>query len=166
MELALPSGTVISVPVCFRFFERWQGKPICDDYGHKAVLDMNGEPLFAELAILRLIQAGGWQAVWIDTYGKRFLQSLPQSRRSPSCDLPAHAAKLLGQANADQKWHKGCPDVLAWSEGSYLFVEAKRRGRDAILKTQLHWLESARAVVPLDSILIFEWDVSEAKSVR
>ena len=162
LELLLPSGRVVSIAACFRCFKLWRGTPIRDTYGGKAVLDYNGEPLFAELAILRLIQDNGWQGAWIDTYRKRFRQSLPPH----FCDLPPHAQDFLDKANQGRKWRSGCSDVLAWSDGRYLFVEAKRRGQDAIRDTQREWLESAlNSGLPLESFLIFEWGISDAKPI-
>ncbi len=156
----LPSGMVVPVATCFRHFKLWRGSPILDTYGGKAVLDYNGEPLFAELAILRLIQEGGWQGVWIDTFRQKFRQSLPPH----SCDLPPRAQSFLDQANQGRKWRSGCSDVLAWDDGRYLFVEAKHKGKDRIRKTQREWLESAlNSGVPLESFLIFEWSISDAR---
>jgi len=37
-------------------FPKWQGAPILDTYGGKAVLDYHGEPVFAELFTLRMLQ--------------------------------------------------------------------------------------------------------------
>lgn len=154
MELRLPSGRIVAVSTCFHHFKPWQGAPIPDTYGGKAVLDSNGDPLFAELAILRLIQAGGWQGAWIDTYRRKFRQSLPPHL----CNPPPHVQGFLCKANAGREWRSGCPDVLAWSEGEYVFVEAKHKGRDRIGKRQKEWLESAiNSGLPLESYLIFEW---------
>jgi hypothetical protein len=156
IELSLPSSRVVSISTCFHCFKLWQGDPLQDTYGGKAILDCNGEPLFAELAILRMLQASGWQGVWIDTYRRKFRQFLPPH----SCDLPPHAQDFLSRAKAGQRWHSGCPDVLAWNDASYLFVEAKRSRKDSIRKTQLRWLESALTTLPLELFLVFEWAVS------
>jgi hypothetical protein len=153
----LPSGRTVSIARCFHEFKLWEGPPLPDTYGRKAVLDSDGEPLFAELAILRLIEREGWQGVWIDTYRRNFRQSL--SRHSGN--LPPHAASFLETANNGRKWRSGCPDVLAWRDSEYLFVEAKRRSKDAIRDTQRKWLEAAlNSGIPLETFLILEWDIS------
>jgi len=126
-----------------------------DSYGHKPVLDYNGQPLFAELNILRLLQASGWEGVWIDTYRKKFRQSWPHF-----CDLPPQVHDFLGKANQDRKWPRGCWDVLAWSGGEYLFVEAKRRSKDRIPRAQKEWLESAlTAGLRLENFAVCEWEI-------
>ncbi|HEV2233968.1 MAG TPA: hypothetical protein VGV68_11245 [Terriglobia bacterium] len=160
LDVLLPSGRIVSIARCFHEFKRWQGLPTPDTYGGKAVLDSNGEPLFAELAILRLIQEEGWQGVWIDTFRRKFRQYLPPH----FCALPPHAASFLERANQGREWPGGCWDVLSWSDGRYLFVEAKRRGKDAILDTQSEWLESVLdSGIPVDWFQIFEWGISDAK---
>jgi hypothetical protein len=158
VKVQLPSGTSASIPACFSRFELWHGTPIQDTYGKKAVLDWKGEPLFAELVILRLIHAEGWEGVWIDTYRKKFRQFMPPH----SCGLPEHAQAFLDRVNAGRKWPAGCPDVLAWGEGQYFFVEVKRKRRDRIRKTQLVWLESALATrMPIESFLVLEWEIAD-----
>jgi hypothetical protein len=150
----------VSLAVCFDNFKLWKGQSIPDTYGGKAVLDCHGEPLFAELAILRLIQTQGWQGVWADTYRQKFRQFMPPR----SCGLPEHAQAFLDRVNVRRKWPAGCPDVLAWGEGQYLFVEAKQKRKDRIRKTQLVWLESAlNSGLPLECFLIFEWGILDAK---
>jgi hypothetical protein len=161
--MQLPSGRALSIPACFSRFELWHDAPIQDTYGGKAVLDWKGEPLFAELVILRLIEEGGWQGVWVDTYRRRFRQSLPPG----FCSLPRHAESFLEKANGGREWRRGCFDVFAWGDGRYLFVESKRKGHDAINAHQKEWLESALdSGVSLESLLIFEWDISDAKPPR
>ena len=46
---------------CFPRFRAWTGEPITDTYNGKAVLELAGKPLFAELVILRLLEREGWQ---------------------------------------------------------------------------------------------------------
>jgi hypothetical protein len=47
------SGEAVHVHKCSLAFARWKGQPLQDDYGGKTIVDVNGEPLFAELAIVR-----------------------------------------------------------------------------------------------------------------
>jgi len=163
ITLTLPSNRKISIPACFHNFNRWEGPPIADTYGGKAVIDCDGEPLFAELAILRLIQAKGWDGIWIDTYRRKFRQHLPPH----SCELPAHAQAVLDRASGGRKWRPGCFDVFGWKDGRYLFAEAKRKGKDAIRQTQLNWLESALdSGLPLESFVIFEWGILDKEKAE
>jgi len=52
---------IVSVPKAVAVFQQWSGPPVADNYGGKAALDYAGEPLFAELVILRQFQSAGWR---------------------------------------------------------------------------------------------------------
>jgi len=58
-------------------FKKWRGNTIKDNYNGKAVIDFQGEPLFAELAVLRLYQQKGWNGVWVGCYRKKFRANVP-----------------------------------------------------------------------------------------
>jgi len=133
----------------------WCGPPIADDYGGKAVLDYFGEPLFAELVILRHFEAVGWRGVWVDTYRRRTRVSL-----TDDLPLPTERRELLDRVADRAGMPHGCFDVFAWSESGVAFAEAKRSGRDRIRTSQVRWLSAALDVgVPLDSFLVVEWSV-------
>jgi hypothetical protein len=78
-----------------------------------------------------------------------------------SCDLPSHAQRLYERiCRANSGKTSGCFDIFAWRKRAYLFVESKRKSQDSIQATQKAWIEAAlRSEVPLDSLLICEWDV-------
>ncbi len=139
--------------VCFRL---WKGSPIADTYGNKAILDCDGEPVFAELAILRSLQKEGFDGVWVDGFRKCFRRS-----RSEDCILPPHASEFFDSiVRANDGKRAGCWDMFAWKDGEYLFVEPKRRDRDRMRDTQVKWLQAAlRAGVALSSFRICEWDI-------
>src|ERR1700722_17421919 len=55
----------------------WTGEPI-DTYGGKAVLDCEGTPAFAELALAAFLRRHGVDgAVWVDSYRKCFRDAMP-----------------------------------------------------------------------------------------
>lgn len=140
-------------------FKPWGGKPIADTYGGKAVLDWRDEPVFAELAIVRTLQGEGFDAVWIDGYRNRFMQSISEERT-----LPEHAQALLDRVISFNDDHRqGCWDVLAWKDESYLFAEAKRKGKDHIRESQVRWLEAAlQAGMDISNFRICEWDIAQS----
>ncbi len=68
-RIVLPrSGRVIDVPKATPAFASWRGVPIPNTYGRKPVLDVDGEPCFAEIATLRALEGVGWEGVWIDSF--------------------------------------------------------------------------------------------------
>jgi hypothetical protein len=162
IELTLPSGKSVAVPRCSYLFTLWRGRPILRTHGPKAVLDSEGEPVYAELAILRVLERAGWDGVWVDTWRRKFRRSMPPDH----CELPRGPQELyrrICQANGGEI--SGCFDVFAWKATSFLFVESKRKSQDSIKPTQIAWVEAALDCgVPLDSLLVCEWDLGAAKT--
>jgi hypothetical protein len=156
LSLGLPSGDSVNIPRCEYLFRRWEGKPIRDTYGGKALIEFDRKPVFAELAILGTLRRAGWDGVWVDTYRRKFRRGLPPD----CCELPSPARRLYDRIRkANNSKISGCFDVFAWKGKSYLFVESKRRSKDSIQVTQKAWIEAVlHAGVPLDSLLICEWD--------
>lgn len=71
----------------------WRGGQIKNDYNGKAVLDYNGQPLFGELAVLKQYNRDGYDGVWIDNYGKKYRQNLPEIDNG--VDLPESINKRM-----------------------------------------------------------------------
>jgi hypothetical protein len=116
-------STVVGVPKTLPTFATWRGPSIPNTYGGKVVLEFAGEPLFAELVILRHFQREGWQGAWIDTYRRRTLSGIDQVSEIP----PGPRARLTaisGHAGSSS----GCFDVYVWRGDTFMFAEAKRLG--------------------------------------
>ena len=61
-KIKLASGKTVHVPKCITTFDAWRGKPV-PRYGGKALLALNGKPLFAELGVLRMLEKDGWRGL-------------------------------------------------------------------------------------------------------
>jgi hypothetical protein len=164
-----PPGTV-EIRWCFPRFRPWTGEPISYTYGGKAVLDLAGEPLFAELVILRLLEREGWQGVWVDTYHGKFRIGLP--RVVEPVGLPAEQARRFAVISSvldperftsrPDRVPRGTWDVFAWRGDEVLFVESKRGKRDRMHDHQWVWLAAAlRAGLPPEAFLIVERDLAQ-----
>jgi hypothetical protein len=137
-------------------FDAWSGPPIHDTYDGKTVVNLHGEALFAELAILYLVENDGFEGVWVDTYRNRFLHSMAQE----GCTLPQWVEEKYEEIAAANGSKSGSGDVLAWRGDNVLFVECKRKGKDRIRSSQERWLAAAMKVgVGADSFVIYEWDL-------
>jgi hypothetical protein len=123
------------------------------------VLDWQGKPVFAELAILRAFEEQGWQGVWVDSFGRlEFRTELPE--RSAPIELPESAEWLYARIAAASGGSRGCWDVFAWCGSEVAFAESKLRGKDKIHDGQLRWLAAALDVgVPMDAFSLVEWRV-------
>jgi len=158
-KIKLPSGKEVGIRKLQLYFNVWKGETIKDSYGGKTVIDCDGEPLFAELAVLRTLQKEGWQGAWVDSYRKKFRVGLPGVVES--IDLPEKPKKLFDDIYAKVGGFKGCWDVFVWKNDDYLFLELKRESRDRIRDSQIKWLEAALGLgVTSDSFAILEWILS------
>ena len=141
---SLSSGEQVSIQKYFLTFDPWEGAPIPNTYNGKAVIDWKGEPVFAELGILRLFQSQGWEGVWVDSYRRKFRVGLPDVVEP--VELPETQEKLIEAIRASTDREGGCWDVLLWQGDTTLFLELKRQRRDKIQPTQVAWLEHALAL--------------------
>jgi hypothetical protein len=152
-EFRIAELQTVGVPKATPVFQPWRGSPLSDTYGGKPVLEFGGEPLFAELVILRHFQLSGWQGVWFDTYRNRTLIGLDVPG-----ELPPGPRSLLSRIFEQAGSSGGCFDVIAWRDEVVAFAEAKQAGRDRVRETQIRWVAAALAVgVPLASLLVVEW---------
>ncbi len=138
---SLPSGEQISIPKYFLRFKQWVGDSIPNTYNNKAVIDWNGEPVFAELAVLRLFQSNGWNGVWVDSYRRKYRVGLPDVVEP--VDLPSKQADLVSDLRRQTGRFGGCWDVLVWKGSKTVFLELKRQKKDAIQNSQIEWLAAA-----------------------
>lgn len=161
-RIVLPrSGRVIEVPKSTPTFASWRGAPLPSAYGRKPVLDVDGEPCFAEIAILRALERDGWAGVWIDSYRQKLWRD---SRCASPAILPSAQVELLARIRvANDGRRGGAWDVFAWQDDQVTVAESKLSGRDRIRATQLAWLEAALACgVRGDAVQIVEWTLSSA----
>lgn len=150
----------ISVAIATPVFKPWVGKPPGDSYGSKPIVDYNGTPAFAELALLSALKDSGWGGVWIDTYRNRMLQRYwPLEVVTELPDGPRELLRSIEQNDALAKpW-----DLFCWSPKGFLFVECKRKGRDKIRPSQIRFLQSAVAQnVPAAAFMVAEWSLGNA----
>ena len=156
-EFRLSSGNIVLLSKATPTFRRWRSNLPPDTYGNKPIVDINGEPLFAELAILRLFQSEGWQGVWIDTYRNRKRVAVNQY-----ADLPLDKDSLLQRIYKIAGTRSGCFDVFCWKDDLVLFAESKWKGHDRIRPTQVRWLTAAlENGLPVEVFLIVEWSLEE-----
>jgi hypothetical protein len=161
-------GQIYSVPGVSLEFVKWDGLAIANTFGGKPLIDYEGKPMFAELAIQRMAVAGGWSARWVETYASKsdspyFFTDwldvpLPKQIVAPLEDLPQQEllARVWGENN---KSFSGCWDVIAWKGSRTLFLESKRKKKDSVRGTQLRWLRAGLAAgLKPENFLIVQWD--------
>ncbi len=120
----------------FEFFT-YEKLPEFDNYGGKIILDFNGEPVFAELMILRILEKKNFNGVWVDTYGNRFLTTLntPTKRQNVNQKIINIIDKIY-RIKGGRK--SGCFDVVAVNDANeFIFCELKRGKKDKIRPSQI-----------------------------
>lgn len=165
------------VPAVFVRFPRWSGEPFLDDFGKKsaAMVELDGEHLFAELAVLRLLEKQGWSGRWVNTYSARgevwkYLTEWRDVPRAEQRNRPIEEAEprqLLAKVAGlnKPKRYAGCWDVFAWRGSDFLFLQVKRTtptARGEVSREQEEWLRSALYLgdprISLRSFCFVQWD--------
>lgn len=161
MNVSLPSGAIIELPVCHPTFSKWLGELPNFDFGKKPLVDYKGKGIFAELAILGLLIESGWNGIWVETYGGiHFLKDMPTSWKllSHKISIPSDKEALLRNI-----WKTGkttaCFDIFAWKGDEILFCEDKHKGKDKLTNAQTKFIEGALSCgIPAESLMIVEWE--------
>jgi hypothetical protein len=178
VPIVLPAGRMIhTVPCVFMRFPRWNGAPFVDDFGKKsaAMVELDGEHLFVELAVLRLLEKHGWAGRWVNTYGGggevwKYLTEWKDVPRAEQRNRPiedAEPRQLLARIAGFNKprRYRGCWDTFAWREAEFAFVECRKtspRDKDVVSKEQEEWLRSAVYIgdrrISEESFCFVQWD--------
>ena len=160
---SLSSGAKIPIRKYFLEFNAWKGAPIPNTYNGKAVIDWNGEPVFAELAVLRLFQAHGWNGAWVDSYRRKFRVGLPDVAEPTS--LPRVQTDLIEMLREKTGRFGGCWDVVVWKNDVMRFLELKRLKKDAVQDTQVEWLAAGLdSGLSADNFALVEGDIVPAEA--
>jgi hypothetical protein len=161
-------GVKYTLPATTLVFKQWKGELIKNTFGGKPLIDYEGVPMFAELAIQRISIKAGWMSRWIETYASKgnspyyFINwldtPLTQQVVEPLNDIFQEEllAKIAIQNNNS---YSGCWDVLVWKGKRTIFLESKRYKKDSVRNTQLRWLRAGReAGLTTDNFLIVQWE--------
>jgi hypothetical protein len=178
LPIHLPGGRMVhDVNSAILRFPRWGGEPFVDDFGRKsgALVELDGEHLFAELAVLRLLEKEGWAGRWVNTYSAggevwKYLTEWRDVSRDEQRNRPIEEPEprqLLARIAALNKpaRYKGCWDTVAWRGDDFVFLQCKRtapKDSDLASKAQEDWLRSALYLgdrrLSVDSFCFIQWD--------
>ena len=116
-------------------------------------VDLDGAAVYPEFAIVRRLEAAGWEARRKNWHGAAFWTDIGTLARVPDSVLAVFDS-VAREAGA------GAWDILAWKDGRVLFIESKQYGSDKLTANQLRWLETALdAGLPLESFAVYEYEV-------
>lgn len=173
----MPSGRIIQdVAGVHLRLPRWAGEPFQDDFGKKAagMVELDGEHLFAELAVLRLLEQQGWQGRWVNTQGgkgevwkylTRWDDVPREAQRTRNIEEEEPRRVLARIASSRKKRYAGCWDVYAWRDGQFCFLQTRRGApgpKDEVKPDQVDWLHTALLFgderITRDSFGFVNWD--------
>ena len=127
--------------------------------------------MFAELAVMNEFLKDGYEARWIETYGRGnldpiFLNEWKDEPFKNQINTPIRNSFIIetlkGIATENNNSFSGCWDVLAWKNDDLIFAESKHKGKDRIRQTQINWLSAAlRYGLKPQNFLIVEWELSQ-----
>ncbi len=176
--ITLPGGPVVrDVAGVSMRFPRWTGEPFSDDFGKKtsAMIDIDGEHLFPELAVLRLLQNDEWDGRWVSTYSARteiwkYLtewRDVPRAeQRSRPIEEPEPRQLLARIAGLNKPArYSGCWDTFAWKGSDFAFLQCRRKApksADLLKREEEDWLRSSLYLgdprVSVKSFCFVQWD--------
>ena len=155
-NFVLPTGHRVAVPKRSLVLIPWAGAPLRFTYGNKAEIDFEGEQLWVEIVVLRMLEREGFDGVWVDTFRRCFRPDMPPAE----CELPQPAQSAY-EAIGGKPWAApGCWDLLVWRDEQIGFVELKRLKRERIQQGQVRWLSTAlEKGFSANRFLVVEWDL-------
>jgi hypothetical protein len=165
-------GLEVTVPGVNLVFKRWRGKPIKDDYGGRQVVDYEGKPMFAEIAIVRMAVKAGWSAFWQQAYPIR--QSGPyyyadwkedavrkHQTLAGSLDSSYHQDLQASIARYNSNSFRGSWDIIAWNGdgGRTLYIKSKQSKKDSIRDSQVRWFSAclSAGLKKRENFLVVQW---------
>lgn len=172
LEPLVPRGQVQAWHVLLEFV-RWHPPASSpklqwnETYGKTQILRNDGSRTVAEIELVRRFRDAGWQAAWVDTYGKA-PESWAEWILKP--ELPDSLPEALGASYAAitssvSPKGSGRPDIIAWRGDSLagaVFVESKGI-KEKILADQEKWFrEALKAGASQNQFAIARWRESKA----
>jgi hypothetical protein len=172
----LTGRMVQDVAGAFVRLPRREGEPFVDDFGRRAggMIELDGEPVLAEIAVLRLLERDGWEGRWVNTVGgggevSKFLtrwDDVPRDEQRNRVIEAEEPRRLLGRIAARaKKRYAGAWDVYAWRGDDVCFLQVKRgvpKPSDAVAAAQIDWMHTALLLgdprVTRDAFGVVSWE--------
>jgi hypothetical protein len=161
----LPDGSSAKIPQWTIRFppanpDRLPADALARTYTSKPLVEVGGEALFGELAIVRWLQRDGWDAVWVDSYHEKgrhklFWQALPHETEPYDLSQVPRAWEMyerIVEANGGRA--AGFFDVLAWQGSRMLYIEYKGAG-DRPNANEAAWVQAAVGAGVRESELLY-----------
>jgi hypothetical protein len=144
----LPSGLMVRIESLTVRFPSADPPRLSDGvlsrtYTSKPLVNVDGDGVFGEIAIVRNLRKDGWSAVWADTFhGRKFWAEMPVGA-SPVA-LPPRVRGLYDRIAERKGNPNGCFDVIGWKAGRVVWLEYKGP-KDRPNRNEELWIDAALA---------------------
>ncbi len=166
---SLPVGDrLVEIPKCVIKYQYFEGPRRRDYLGGKKVVAVDGEPVFAEVAIMNQFINDGWQSRWQLTYGRAksaplYLAGWDEEAGANQPEAPIEEGAIAGLlraiAKANGNSYTGCWDTVNWRDDDIVFAQSKRNNKDKITPAHIKWMQAAFSLgLTEDNFLIVQWD--------
>jgi len=165
-KLFINNGQEVQIPKKELVFQKWKGEKLNNTFGNKPLIDFDGVPVFAEIAILKLGLISSWKGRWIETYGMKgnnpyYLSDWVDDKlgKQKSSEIESDKVKsVIEQIAQENNGYSGTWDIILWKDDEFVFYECKRKNKDSLRGSQLNWIESAlKCGLNLKNFVILEW---------
>lgn len=165
-EVLMDTQTISFNKLIFKL-EKWTGISLKNTFGNKPQINYKNNSLFAEVAILKILQDNNFNAVWIETYAMKnkkpyYFNDWIDGKLTEQKSIILQDEKIvsiLDSISIINETYAGCWDILCWKNEKIYFIDCKRKKKDFLRKTQIKWYQSALEFGLInDNFIIFEWD--------
>jgi hypothetical protein len=161
----LPSTRrVVQVPIYVRSETPWTG-PLTRRSGaipSKPLYTLDGEPVYPELLVVRLLERAGWGAAWRKTWN-----GVAYWRDVDEIVEPGPMALSIVQQVSRQAGYDGSWDIVAWRDRELRLLCSRAGGGQPVSAYMADWMDTAlRMGLPLGCFAVVEHQAPRPKPVR
>lgn len=123
-----------------------------------AVVSINNNITFAEIAVVELFRKEGWNAYWVDTFHHKVWTDFLE--RENENILPSSLLTMFKKIKDNLDSRGGRWDIVAIKGEVTLFLECKAiPSHDKIRPFQIKWMKEAiKLGIPKENFIIIEWN--------
>ena len=161
----LPSTRrVVQVPVYVRAEVPWTGPPTrrSGAIPSKPLYTLDGEPIYPELLVVRLLERAGWGAAWRKTWnGVAYWRDVDEVAE-PGAMALSIVQQVSRQAGYDGSW-----DIVAWRDRELRLLCSRAGGGQRVSAYMADWLDTAlRMGLPLGCFAVVEHQLPRPRPAR
>jgi hypothetical protein len=161
IEYSLPTGRRVGVHSYRADFHETREKPAIGldrAYSAHALVLVDKQAMFPEIALLGMFAQRGWQGAWVDASHRKYFDKMPNQSKGVSLGTHANLA-VTRIAEYNDKSKAGCWDLILWTERSVQFVAVLAPG-ETLGEARTRWLAAAlRSGFSANQFMVVEWDL-------